>query len=242
MNIFHHVREHGSLTAAAEKRLLVRIAGRLPRSINSDHLTLLALFAMVLAGAGFALSRWDLRTLWLVIVALALNWFGDSLDGTVARVRREERPRYGFYVDHVLDIVGISVLMGGLACSGFMSPVIALSVLVAYLLVAGEVFLATAVHSVFRMSFAGFGPTELRIVLAVGTIALFRDPHVDLGALGRIRLFDVGGVIATAGMLVALAVAVVRNTAALAKLEPRKPPTPNKPTPNVGVAELEIRR
>jgi hypothetical protein len=83
------------------------------------------------------------------------------------------------------------------------------------------VFLATAVHSVFRMSFAGFGPTELRILLAIGTMALFRDPHVDLGVLGRLRMFDVGGTIATAGMLVALAVAIVRNTTALARLEPR---------------------
>lgn len=221
----NHIREHLSLTAAAEKRLLVWMARRLPHTINSDHLTLLALAAMLLAGAAFALSRWDVRALWLVVVALVLNWFGDSLDGTLARVRRVERPRYGFYVDHVLDIVGITLLMGGLACSGFMTPVIALCVLVAYLLVSGEVFLATAAHSVFRMSFAGFGPTELRILLAAGTVALFRDPHVDLGALGRLRLFDVGGMVATAGMLVALAVAVVRNTSALARMEPRQRPT-----------------
>ena len=117
-----HVREHRSLTAAPETRLLVWIARRLPLSINSDHLTLLALTAMALAGAAFAVSRWDLRTLWLVVVALALNWFGDSLDGTLARVRHMERPRCGFYVDHVLDIVGITLLMGGLASSGFMTP------------------------------------------------------------------------------------------------------------------------
>ena len=97
------------------------------------------------------------------------------------------------------------------------------SVLVAYLLVAGEVFLATAVSGVFRMSFAGVGPTELRILQAVGTIALFRDPHVDLGSLGTVRMFDVGGLVATAGMGAALAVAVIRHTATLARLEPRRP-------------------
>ena len=110
--------------------------------------------------AAFAAARWDRRALWLVVVALALNWFGDSLDGTLARVRRVERPRYGFYVDHVLDIAGATLLFGGLACSPFMTPVIALALLVAYLLVAGEVFLATAVRGVFRMSFAGVGPTD----------------------------------------------------------------------------------
>ena len=217
----NHVREHGSLTAGAEKRLLVWMARRLPSWVNSDHLTLLALAAMALAGAGYALARFDRRALWLVVAALALNWFGDSLDGTLARVRRAERPRYGFYVDHVLDIVGITLLVAGLACSGFMNPVIALAMLVAYLLVSGEVFLATAVRHVFRMSFAGFGPTELRIVLAVGTLALFRDPQVNTGVFGRLPLFDVGAIVATAGLAIALLVSITRNTGALARAEPR---------------------
>ena len=216
-----HVREHRSVLAAAEKRLLIRIAARLPACVNSDHLTLLALLAMVLAGAGYALARWDPRAVWIVVAALALNWFGDSLDGTLARVRRVERPRYGFYVDHVLDIVGITFLVAGLATSGFVTPAIALSFLVAYLLVSGEVFLATAVHGVFRMSFAGVGPTELRILLAVGTIALLDDPHVGLGPFGRMRLFDVGALAATFGLTVALVTSVLRNGVALARLEPR---------------------
>jgi archaetidylinositol phosphate synthase len=216
-----HVREHHSILAAAEKRLLIRIAHRLPAFIHSDHLTGLALAAMALAGVGFALTRWDVRAVWIVVVALAINWFGDSLDGTVARVRRVERPRYGFYVDHVLDIVGITLLIAGLAASGFMAPLIALSVLVGYLLVSGEVFLATAVRGVFRMSFAGFGPTELRILLAIGAVALLGDPHVSLGELGRVRLFDFGGLITIAGLALTLTVAVSRNALALARLEPR---------------------
>ena len=216
-----HVRDHRSLLAAAEKRLLVRIAARLPAWIHSDHLTGVALGAMALAGAGYALARWDPRAVWIVVAALALNWFGDSLDGTLARVRRVERPRYGFYVDHVLDIVGITMLVAGLASSGYMTPVIALSFLVAYLLVSGEVFLATAVRGIFTMSFAGVGPTELRILLAIGTLALPGDPHVDLGGLGRVPLFDVGALVATAALAVALIVAVARNGAALARLEPR---------------------
>jgi archaetidylinositol phosphate synthase len=218
------VREHGSFTAAAEKRLLVWIARRLPCWVSSDHLTLLAFAAMALAGAGYALAGYDRRALWLVVAALVLNWFGDSLDGTLARVRRVERPRYGFYVDHVVDIVGTTLLIAGLACSGFMSPLVALALLVAYLLVSGEVFLATAVQHVFRMSFAGFGPTELRIVLAVGTVALFRDPHVELGLVGRIPLFDLGAIVATAGLAIALALSVARNTRALARAEPRREP------------------
>lgn len=207
------------LTARVEKRVLVWLAGRLPASIHSDHLTSLAAIAMVGAAGAYVWAREWPAALHLVNVCLVLNWFGDSLDGTVARVRNQQRPRYGFYVDHVLDIVGITLLMAGLAVSGFMHPIVALALLVAYLLVSGEVFLATAVHSVFRMSFAGFGPTELRIVLAIGTVALFRDPHVNLGALGRLPLFDLGGIIATAGLASALLVSIYRNTRALANAE-----------------------
>jgi len=216
-----HVREHRSVLARREKQLLIWIAERMPRSVNSDHLTFLALGAMVLAGAGYWLLRWDTRAVWIVVAALALNWFGDSLDGTLARVRRVERPRYGYYVDHVLDIVGTTLLLGGLACSGYMNPVIALSVLVAYLLVAGEVFLATATRGVFKMSSFGVGPTELRILLAIGTLALPGDPQVPLGPFGRMPLFDIGGVVAIVGLAITLLLSVWRNTKALATLEPR---------------------
>src|SRR5258705_176491 len=210
-----HVREHRSVLAAAEKRLLIFLAERLPGSVNSDHLTTLALAAMGLAGAAFAAARWDRRALWLVVVALLLNWFGDSLDGTLARVRHAERPRYGFYVDHVLDIVGATLLFGGLACSPFMTPIVALALLIAYLLVAGEVFLATAVRGVFRMSVGGVGPTELRIVLAAGAVALLNDPHVSIGPL-TVRLFDFGGAIAAGALIGGFAVSVVRHATALA--------------------------
>jgi archaetidylinositol phosphate synthase len=215
-----HVREHRSILAAAEKRLLIFIAERLPRGINSDHLTSLALAAMGLAGAAFAAARWDRRALWLVVVALVLNWFGDSLDGTLARVRHAERPRYGFYVDHVLDIAGATLLFGGLACSPFITPSIALTLLIAYLLVAGEVFLATAVRGVFKMSVGGIGPTELRIILAAGAMALLRDPYVSIGTR-TVRLFDLGGALAAAGLLAVFVVSVLRNASSLAVAEPR---------------------
>ena len=215
-----HVRKHNSILAAAEKRLLIFIAERLPRSINSDHLTSLALAGMAVAGAAFAAARWDRRSLWLVVVALAINWFGDSLDGTLARVRRAERPRYGFYIDHVLDIAGATLLFGGLACSPFMMPLVALTLLVAYLLVAGEAFLATAARGVFQMSVAGVGPTELRILLAAGAVALLRDPHVSIGPL-TMRLFDFGGAVAAAALITAFVVSAVQNATALAVAEAR---------------------
>jgi len=219
-----HVRDHRSLLATAEKRLLIAIAQRLPLWVHSDHLTGLAMAAMALASAGYVLAGWDTRALWLVVFALAVNWFGDSLDGTLARVRKVERPKYGFYVDHVLDIVGITLLFGGLATSPFMSPVIALALLVAYLLVSGEVFLATAVRGVFKMSFGGIGPTELRILLAIGTIALRNDPHVSFGLLGRMPLFDFGGLVAIGCLAFIFLISATQNAVALARLEPRESP------------------
>ncbi len=215
-----HVREHRSILAAPEKRLLIFMAQRLPRAINSDHLTTLALAAMALAGAAFAAARWDIRALWVVVVALVLNWFGDSLDGTLARVRCVERPRYGFYVDHVVDIAGVTLLLGGLACSPFMTPVVALGVLIAYLLVSGEVFLSTAVSGVFKLSVAGIGPTELRLMLATGTLALLRNPFVRVGPV-TVPLFDLGGSVATAGLFIVFIVSALRNAAALAVAERR---------------------
>ena len=218
-----HVREHHSLLAAGEKRLLVWMAHRLPGRVNSDHLTLLALIAMGLAGGAFAAARWYPPALWGVVGALALNWFGDSLDGTLARVRRAERPRYGFYVDHVLDIAGTTLLMGGLAVSGYMSPWVALMCLAAYLLVTAEIFLTTAVRGVFKMSFLWFGPTELRIVLAIGAVALLGNPQVALGAWGGHPLFDVGGAVAAFGLFTVFCWTAAKNTVLLFRLEPLGP-------------------
>ena len=215
-----HTRINTGVLAAAEKRTLIWIAHRLPRAVNSDHLTLLALVAMAGAGAAFWAASYWLPALALVVVALALNWFGDSLDGTLARVRRHERPRYGYYVDHVLDIVGMTLLVGGMALSGFLSPLVGLAFLVAYLLVAAEVFLATAVNGQFRMSFMNIGPTELRILLSIGTLMLFVRPTVSPFGLGDFRLFDIGFGVGAIGLTVALITSAARTTLALYRAEP----------------------
>ena len=218
--VAEHIREHKSVLATAEKRLLTWLAERLPSWVTSDHLTLLGLTSMFMAGASYWAARWDERALILVVVALALNWFGDSLDGTLARVRNCQRPRYGFYVDHVIDIVGASFLWGGLAASGYMTPLVALGFLVAYLLVCAEIFLATYSLGVFRLSFGALGATELRILLSFGTLCLLYKPVVQLGNLGAFLLFDVGAVCGMVGLVFALAFSTARNTHTLYQAEP----------------------
>ncbi len=215
-----HIRENESLLAVPEKRALHYLAERMPGWVNSDQLTALGLLAMFLAGVCYWAASLDRRALFLVVVCLAVNWFGDSLDGTLARVRNRQRPRYGFYVDHVVDLVGTFFLLGGLALSGFMSPLIALGMLAAFLMVEAEVYLATHVRGVFRMTFMKFGPTELRVVLSIGTLYLLHNPTVGLGGAGRFLLFDVGGIVAITGMALAMVVSSIRNTRALYKAEP----------------------
>jgi archaetidylinositol phosphate synthase len=215
-----HIRHHGSILAPAEKRALVWIAKRLPRSITSDDLSLLGLVSIALAGFSFAAFRW---TNWPaaigVVCSLAANWFGDSLDGTVARVRGAERPRYGYYVDHAIDLAGTSMLLAGLAASALMSPVVALALLAAFLLVAAESFLAAHTVGVFSLSFLGVGPTELRIMLAAGALAAARTPSLEAAGV-EVRFFDVAGVVGCAGLIVAFAASAIKNTRALYVAEP----------------------
>ena len=198
-----------SFLAAAEKRALVWMAERTPGWINSDHLTVLGFVAQVMAGVSYALARGNRYWLLGGILFLALNWLGDSLDGTLARVRQRQRPRYGFYVDHIIDSFGALALMGGLALSGYMHPYVAIGLLVAFLLLSIQSYLATYALGEFRLSFWRFGPTELRLLLAVGNLALLRWPMV---LKGHYRLFDVGGVIGLAGMAAMLVFFTARNT------------------------------
>ena len=212
-------RVHTSVLAAVEKRCLVWMAHRLPAVVNSDHLTALAGIAMLGAGICYAMGAGSPVAMLAAILMLVLNWFGDSLDGTLARVRHHERPRYGFYVDHVLDAVGILFLFGGFALGGIMSPAVAAGFALAYYLLTIEIALATHAVGTFRISFWKFGPTELRILLAVGTLQIMRSPFVTLAG-ERVLLFDVGGAVAIVALLVTFVAAAVRNGRLLYRLEP----------------------
>ena len=212
-------RIHGSMLAAVEKRALIWIAERLPRWVNSDHLTAVGAAALLFAGICYAVGHQLPAALVMVVVLLAVNWFGDSLDGTLARVRHQERPRYGFYVDHVLDALGILFLMGGLMLGGYMSLAVGAGFLVAYYLLTIEIALATHALGTFRLSYWKMGPTELRILLAIGTLMLLRNDGVVIAG-HRFLLFDVGGVVAILGLLVTFASAAIANTRKLYIAEP----------------------
>jgi archaetidylinositol phosphate synthase len=203
-----------SWVAAAERKALLWLAARTPQRIGPDHLTALGLVAQLAAGLCYALAQWDRFALLGAIVCLALNWLGDSLDGTLARVRQRLRPRYGFYVDHMVDSFGALALMGGLAMSGYIHPWIAAGLLIAFLMLSIQSYLATHALGEFRLSFWRFGPTELRILLTVGNLALLWRPTVHLFG-GVYRLFDIGGAIGLAGMMSMCFFFTAKNTARL---------------------------
>jgi phosphatidylglycerophosphate synthase len=215
-------RAQHSVLAAAEKRTLLWLAARMPRRVSSDHLTGLGFAAMIAAGVAYALSAEHRALLHVVNLALVVNWFGDSLDGTLARYRQRLRPRYGFYVDHIVDTLSAACLIGGMALGGYMTPIVALGFLVVYYALSINIYLATYTLGTFQISFFGLGPTELRIAVAIGNLFLMRDPYATI--LGQRALgADIGALVAMAGMLAMLFWSIARNTVALYRLERLEP-------------------
>lgn len=207
-----------SITASAERKVLLWLARQTPRWISSDHLTALGFAAQLLAGACYAWARWSKWSLALAAIFIGVNWLGDSLDGTLARYRGRLRPRYGFYVDHMTDTFGAAALMLGLAASGYIHWQISIGMLVAFLVLSVETYLTAYTISDFQLSHGFFGPTEIRILLIAGTIALVSSPYARLFG-HRLFLFDVGGFIATAGMTAMAIAASVQHTIQLYQKE-----------------------
>jgi archaetidylinositol phosphate synthase len=207
-----------SILSVPERHALHWLAAHMPTWINSDYLTVLGLLSMLGAGLSYAFSRWTPWALVAACVFLALNWFGDSLDGTLARFRNQQRPRYGFYVDHIVDALGALFLLGGLAISGYMHPWISIALLLAYNLLAIESYLATYTVGEFRLTHFLFGPTELRVLLVIGNIYVIFHPCANISGQ-TFRLFDVGGAIGAISMLAVFVLTAARNTSRLYREE-----------------------
>jgi archaetidylinositol phosphate synthase len=200
-----------SILTPLEKRTLRWLADRMPAGVNSDHLTLIGFAGMILTGVSYYLAQYNPLFLVTAIVCLAINWFGDSLDGTVARVRNRQRPRYGFYVDHIVDAFGISFVVAGLGLSGYMSPYVAMGFLIAYFLTNIEIYLATYTLGVFKLSYGLLGPTELRVIVSIGNLVLLTRKHVRIGD-NTYLLCDVSGVVAIVVLVGITIVSTIKNT------------------------------
>lgn len=208
-----------SILAPLERAALRGLARRMPGWVNSDHLSLLGFVAMFLAGAFYAASGRSPLLLHVVNLCIFLNWFGDSLDGTLARYRNCQRPRYGFYVDHIIDTFGTMFVIVGLAVSGYLTERVAAGALIVFLMLAINTYLAAYSLRVFKISHWKLGPTEIRLVLIVGNLFLLNNPHTRIFG-HRFLLFDVGGIVSIIGMGTMLVYSSIRNTHALYNLEP----------------------
>lgn len=207
-------RELESILAPFEKKALLWLAARMPPWVNSDHLTLLGMVAMFLAGVSYWLSRWNPLFLYMVSFWLVVNWFGDSLDGTLARYRKRLRPKYGYYVDHVVDMFGHMFLLGGLALSGYMSGRIAIGLLIVFYMLSINAYLGTYALGTFKMSYWMFGPTELRVLLIIGNFFLLWRPRTDLFGANHL-LYDIGGLIGMMAMALVLLISIFKNIGTL---------------------------
>ena len=204
-------RQQFSILTPLERITLRWLAERMPSWVNSDHLTVLGFAGMILTGLSYYLAQYNPLFLLTAIVCLAINWFGDSLDGTVARLRNRQRPRYGFYVDHIVDAFGIAFVCLGLGLSGYMSPSIAMAFLIAYFLMNIEIYLATYTLGVFKLSYGVMGPTELRVIVSIGNLILLSKKTVRIGDAYHL-LCDVSGVVAIVVILLIAIVSTIKNT------------------------------
>jgi archaetidylinositol phosphate synthase len=217
-NFHDATREQTSILAPLERAALRGLARRMPARINSDHLSLLGLVAMFLAGGFYAASGQNPLLLHLVNVCIFLNWFGDSLDGTLARYRDRQRPRYGFYVDHIIDTFGTMFLILGLALSGYMTERVAAVTLIVFLMLAINSYLAAHTLGIFKISHGKLGPTEIRLVLIIGNLFLIHGAHARIFG-HRFLLFDIGGVVSIIVMGTMLVFSSIKNTHTLYGLE-----------------------
>lgn len=197
------VRIQTSVLNALEKKALIWLAERQPRWMTSDMLTAIGVLGSVIVALGYTLSNYSLNWLWLATFGFFVNWYGDSLDGTLARVRKTQRPIYGFYLDHCIDGVTMSIMCVGAGLSQMMNLGIAMAVLVLYLLLSISVYINAHLKGEFKLTFAGMGPTEFRLIMMiVNTVFIYVTPihdyhlpvticgnHVVLGPLDFVGIF-----------------------------------------------------
>ena len=204
-------REKTFLLARQEGRVLEAIARRLPARVMPDHMTVLGVLAALGIGAAYWLTMRDPAWLWVASGLLVVHWLGDSLDGTLARVRRIERPKYGYYLDHLVDAGATIAIGAGLGLSPYMTLVTGLAIVIAYLALSINTYLETQVFGVFSLGYGRFGPTEARVGLIVLNLVLLA---------GVTSVLDIVGLAVAGLMLLALVVRAARNLRVLAAREP----------------------
>jgi archaetidylinositol phosphate synthase len=226
-------RTNDSALGALERPVLAWLARRIPSWVQPDHLTTLALAGAVTAAAGYIGSRWSLEWLWLASAGVLLHWAGDSLDGTLARMRDIQRPRYGFFVDHTSDLFAQAIIFLALGLSPCARFGIACLGLVAFLMAFVYSLICVEVHDTMRITYFGFGPTEMRALLVAGNVITIWGGVFDVRpwlvpnvSFGPISIYEAVIVILVAISIPALALLALRERRHLARGDPARVPPP----------------
>lgn len=216
-------REMGFFLAASERRLLRALAQRVPPFLRPNHFTAFGTVGAVGTGIAYALTIYDATWLWIASLMIALNWLGDSLDGTLARVRRIERPRYGYYLDHIVDAFSTAAIGIGLGLSPYVDFGVAMGLVLVYLVLSINVYLESSVFGVFKLSYGRIGPTEVRLLLILVNAALaLAVRHPELLPTSVEVIANRVLVVLLLAMVGLLVIRFVRNVSYLAKLEPQE--------------------
>ena len=215
-------REMTFLLAEPERRVLTALARRVPRALRSNHFTALGVLAAMGTGVAYAFTGMNPAWLWAASAMLALNWLGDSLDGTLARVRNQQRPKYGYYIDHIVDAFNTAVIGIGIGLSPYVSLELALLLVVLYLTLSINVYLESSVFGVFKIAYGIFCPTEVRILLVLCNLLLLGGPLVwHEFARGVPPVANTTVALFCAALLSLMAVRFGKNLHTLARLEPQ---------------------
>ncbi|MGB4593349.1 MAG: CDP-alcohol phosphatidyltransferase family protein [Coriobacteriia bacterium] len=195
-DIEKHTRVNQTLTAPLERPALQWLAARAPMWITPDVLTSIGVIGSIMCFAGYWLSSRDPAWLWFVNLGFLVNWYGDSLDGTLARYRKIERPRFGFYIDHTVDAVTEFLTIIGIGMSPYLRLDVAAFAMIGYLLMSVHVYVRTAVEGVFKISYGIFGPTEMRLIIVLVNIAIFfSQDWFSTPIAGDLLPFDIIGIV-----------------------------------------------
>ena len=219
-DIESHTRINDILFGPLERPALKWLAARMPNWVTSDMLTGVGVFGAVVIFAGYWLTNLDKGFLWLASLGFVINWFGDSLDGTLARYRKVERPRYGFFVDHTVDAFNEVLIFLGLGLSSYIRFDIASLALIGYLLMSVLVYVRTAVTGEFRISYGRLGPTEVRVIAILANTLIFFFGNPEIGApLGRLTIFDLVAALIAGILFMIFIFSTLQEARGLARLE-----------------------
>ena len=215
-----HKRVNDILLGPIERPALAWLASRMPAWVTPDFLTGVGIVGAVIIFASYFLTMFDKNFIWLASVGFLINWFGDSLDGTLARYRNIQRPKYGFFIDHTVDAISIVLVFLGLGLSPYVRFDVACLALIGYLLMALQIYLTTCVNGIFKLSYAKLGPTELRVlaILANAFVFFFGNPTFSLGGF-KISVYDIISILLAGGLFIVFIISTARIANELAEVD-----------------------